>query len=485
MSVPTALRPALDDGTATFDTDRLLRETMAFARQLQARDVRVLATQMDNGPAWIVADLAARDAGVVHVPLPPFFGPQQVQHALQSAGADALLFHSRLGASRLAEAEPIPLMGEDLALAPLAFAPRDLPAGTRTITFTSGTTGTPKGVCLGGEAMQAVAAGLAQALAPLAIGRHLCALPLAVLLENVAGVLAPLSVGATCIVPPLESVGWTGPASFDPARFDDAVRRHAPHSVILLPQMLAAWTAFLQSRQAAAAPSLRFAAVGGARVGENLLRAARACGIPAHEGYGLSEGASVQTLNLPGADWPGSAGRPLPHANARIAADGEIEIAGSLFLGYAGDAAPVPAWWPTGDLGTIDARGFLHVVGRKKNVLITSFGRNVSPEWVEALLCEQPGIAAAVVFGDGEPALSAVLWPAAVRHEGLQGQVERANALLPPYARIARWTEARRPLTPASGLATANGRPRREAIWQLHRDQLAAPAAHPSQEDMA
>lgn len=76
-------------------------------------------------------------------------------------------------------------------------------------------------------------------------------------------------------------------------------------------------------------------------MGAPLLAAARALGIPAYEGYGLSEGASVQTLNLPGRDRPGSAGAALPHAQLRIAADGEIEVAGSLFSGYLGQATPV------------------------------------------------------------------------------------------------------------------------------------------------
>ena len=173
--------------------------------------------------------------------------------------------------------------------------------------------------------------------------------------------------------------------------------------------------------------------MGGAAVGAKLLiAAARALGIPAYEGYGLSEGASVQTLNLPGADRPGSAGRALPHARLRVAADGEIEVAGSLFGGYLGDPTPRPAWWPTGDLGSIDADGFLHCSGRKKNVLITAFGRNVSPEWVETALRGEPAIAQAVVFGDGQPALSAVLWP--LRRDAddaaLQAAVDAANATL-------------------------------------------------------
>jgi len=134
----------------------------------------------------------------------------------------------------------------------------------------------------------------------------------------------------------------------------------------------------------------------------------------------------------------------------------------------------VPEWWPSGDLGRIDEDGYLHVSGRKKNLLITAFGRNVSPEWVETALRSQPALLQAVVFGDGAPALSAVLWPAqpAADDAALQAAVDTANATLPDYARIARWTRGRAAFDAHSGLATANGRPQRSLILQRHADRL-------------
>ena len=229
-------------------------------------------------------------------------------------------------------------------------------------------------------------------------------------------------------------------------------------------------------------------AVGGAAVGLRAIHAARAVGLPAYEGYGLSEGASVQTLNLPGSDRPGSVGRPLPHALLRVADDGELLVAGTLCAGYLGDSqrdgdAPL-TWWPTGDLGRIDDEGFVHVLGRKKHVLITAFGRNVSPEWVETALHGEPALAQAVVFGDGAPALSAVLWP---RHDvlpdaALHAAVQAANAALPDYARVRRWVRARAEFSAESGMSTTNGRPQRAAIWQRHADALSAQSTpQPSQ----
>lgn len=470
---------SLNDGQRRIDHAALQAQVAALARTLRDQGTRVLATVMDNSPAWVVADLAAAQAGLVHVPLPVFFTPAQMAHATRAAGVDGVLTGAPL-AALWPRAAPLPceVAGQPLTLLRLPATAVPLPAGTAKITFTSGTTGTPKGVCLSGPAMRRVADGLAQALQPLGITRHLCALPFAVLLENIAGLMAPLSQGAECIVLPLAEVGLQGSSRFDAACLQAAVERHQPHSLILLPQMLRAWAGWLRHHQQRAPASLRMVAVGGASVGAALIQAARAVGIPAHEGYGLSEGASVQTLNLPGADRPGSAGRALPHAQLRLAADGEIEIRGSLFAGYLGDPSPVPAWWPSGDLGEIDAEGFVHVRGRKKHVLITAYGRNVSPEWVETALRSEGAIAQAVVFGEAQAALSAVLWPMqpAASDAELQAAVDAANQTLPDYARVGHWVRAGAAFTVETGLATANGRPQRPAILAQHADALAAAA---------
>ncbi len=472
---------ALEDGHHRLSRAELHTQTESLAHQLRGQQTRVLATLMDNGPAWVVADQAAAQAGVVHVPLPVFFTAVQVQHTLRAAGVDTVLTAPALAAQWPGSHAHTTVAGQRLAWVRLPAAPVPLPEGTAKITFTSGTTGAPKGVCLSASGMATVADALVQAMAPLDIRRHLCALPFAVLLENLAGVLAPLRRGALLITPPLQQLGLVGSSSFDAAVFNAAVARHQPHSVILLPQMLRAWTGHLHRAGQRAPASLKFVAVGGAAVGEGLLHAARMVGIPAHEGYGLSEGTSVQTLNLPGADLPGSAGRALPHAQLRVAADGELEVAGSLFLGYLGDAVPAPTWWPTGDLGHIDAQGFVHVHGRKKNVLITAYGRNVSPEWVETGLRTHPAVAQAVALGDGEATLSAVLWPMSAQtpDSALQQAVDQTNATLPDYARVGRWVRAVAPFNAESGMATANGRPQRPRVAQAHADALGLLAAAP------
>lgn len=470
-------RLAVQDASQSLSYADLARQVDACAERIAARPARparVLASVMDNGADWIILDLACLQLGIVHVPLPLFFTPAQWLATIDAAGADVVAGPDSLAPILLERGFEASSGRPD---SPSLFhRPADavtLPDRTVKITFTSGSTGAPKGVCLGAEEMLAVASGLAAATRPLQVRRHLTALPLPVLLENIAGVYAALIEGAAMITQPLARIGLQGSSRFDPAMFHAALAASDAQSAIVLPQMLRAYTGWLRTTGARAPSGLRLLAVGGAAVGRELLAAARAQGLPAYEGYGLSEACSVQTLNLPGDDCPGSAGRRLPHAQVRIAPDGEIEVAGSPALGYLGQDTALPRWLPTGDLGRLDDAGFLHVQGRKKNLLITGFGRNVSPEWIEVLLTSQACIAQAVVLGEGQAELGAVIWPQPGFGEAqLHAAIERTNGALPDYARIGPWMLARDEFTVASGLSTANGRPRRDAISALHADQL-------------
>lgn len=477
-------RAILSDGSAQLDAAALAQRVASLVAALQARrEPRApLAILADNSPEWLAADLATQQLGVTLVPLPLFFTPPQWAHVLQASGAGAVL------------APP------DAPLAPLGFGtPRDCggplqlyqatapgqarpapPDGTQKITFTSGTTASPKGVCLGSAQQWELARALRQGVAPLRLQRHLCLLPFAVLLENIAGPYTAMLSGATTICPPLAEVGLAGASQFDPQRCLDAIARYQAESVIVLPQMLHALLAALAPDDRRAA-SLRFIAVGGAKVPARLLAAARARGLPVYEGYGLSECCSVVALNLPGRERAGSVGQPLPHRPLRIAADGEIEVGGAL-AHYLGQAPAYGGWLATGDLGHLDADGYLYIDGRKKDILITGFGRNVSPEWPESALLGSGLLAQALVVGDGQPWLAALLVPAAphITLAQLQQAVDLANQELPDYAQLRRWTLVP-PFTPANGLATANGRPRRAAIQQQHAALIASLYDHTEQ----
>jgi long-subunit acyl-CoA synthetase (AMP-forming) len=470
---------ALRDEHATFTYGELVAQMERFASELARRNVRALGVLTDNSPAWVVTDLAAIQAGITLVPLPGFFSDAQLRHALTDAGVDAILTDQPLRFSVLGgigpESTRLDVAGTALSLLRTQAAPCRLPAGVAKITYTSGTTGTPKGVCLSAAAMEAVAASLLEAVGAEAPQRHLSLLPLATLLENIGGVYLPLLAGTTCVVPGLEHVGLRGAAGLDAARMVGALRRYQATSAILIPQMLQALVSALD-QGAEPLEHLRFLAVGGAPVSPRLLARARALGLPAYEGYGLSECASVVALNVPGRDRPGSVGRPLPHVSLRFAADGEIEVAGSLFQGYLGPReTPRDAFWPTGDIGHLDESGFLHLTGRKKNMFITSFGRNVAPEWIERELTLSPAIAQAAVFGEARPWNVAVILPrAGATRAEVEAGVRGANRELPDYARVSAWIAADEAFCVMNGQFTATGRPRRAEILKLYGARLDA-----------
>jgi long-subunit acyl-CoA synthetase (AMP-forming) len=193
------------------------------------------------------------------------------------------------------------------------------------------------------------------------------------------------------------------------------------------------------------------------------------------EGYGLTECGSVVCLNRPEATRDGSVGRPLPHARVSIV-EGEIQVEGARALAYLGGEALPDGPVRTGDLGYQDDEGYVHITGRRKNVFITAFGRNVSPEWVESELLAHPAIAQAVVWGEAQADNVAVLVPrrADIDDARLARALADINAGLPDYARVARFVRAGAPFTAEAGLMTANGRPRREAILGRYQAEVDA-----------
>jgi len=341
--------------------------------------------------------------------------------------------------------------------------------GTAKITYTSGSTGQPKGVCLSLAQMEAVAGSLVESLGADVAGVHLPILPLGVLLENVAGLYSVVLAGCVYHAAGLADVGFERPFAPDFARMVRAVIETEATSLILPPEILRGFIA-AKTAMAAQTPRLTLVAIGGAKVSAQLLQTARAASVPVFEGYGLSECGSVVALNTPHAARAGSVGKVLPHLNVMIGDDGEIIVGPRPFLGYVGGPAQIGPV-RTGDIGGLDADGFLRVSGRKTNTLITAYGRNVAPEWVESELLAQPEIAQAMVFGEAQPALGALIVPFSptTPAQALQAAVDRANAALPHYARVLRW-KAVRPFDPARGELTGNGRPRRPTLLETYAD---------------
>ncbi|MGN7438746.1 MAG: AMP-binding protein [Alcanivorax sp.] len=405
-------------------------------------DVQTLGIALDNGIEWVLWDLAAVHANVPSIPIPPFFTQEQVFHSLQASGASHLL-----------TSEGMRSLGGG--------AKSVLPHGTAKVTFTSGTTGTPKGVCLSQNGMENVAHSLTEILDNEYAQKHLSILPMAVLLENIAGVYATLLAGGTVYIPSLKTIGFSNPFQPDFQTLAYYMKTYEITSAILVPELLRGLMAARVEL-----PDLKFLAVGGSKSSPTLISSARQCGFPVYEGYGLSECASVVSLNTPENDKIGSVGKVLPHIEL-TECDGEITIKNPAFLGYLGQEHD--GEFSTGDLGHLDADGYLTIDGRKKNVLITSYGRNISPEWVESQLLLCPEIAQAIVYGDAEPFLSALIVP--MSHDtDLASAIDRTNATLPEYAHIKNFSPVA-PFTVADGTLTGTGRPKREIILSKYQTQ--------------
>ncbi|GAA5042178.1 AMP-dependent synthetase/ligase [Nocardia callitridis] len=169
---------------------------------------------------------------------------------------------------------------------------------------------------------------------------------------------------------------------------------------------------------------------GGGPLGARLGHFFRGVGVTIYEGYGLTETTAAITVNTPGHIRVGSVGRPLDGHAAKIAEDNELLLRGPVvFNGYwgnteASEEALVDGWFKTGDLGAIDGDGFVTITGRKKEIIVTAGGKNVSPGVLEDSLRAHPLISQVMVVGDGKPFVGALI---TLDPESLPGWLQRNN----------------------------------------------------------
>jgi long-chain acyl-CoA synthetase len=185
---------------------------------------------------------------------------------------------------------------------------------------------------------------------------------------------------------------------------------------------------------------VKLALTGAAPIDTDILEFFRAAGIWVLEGYGMTETSAVHTLNTIDEHRFGTVGRPLPVCKVKIADDGEILMGGpNVFKGYydnpeATDETLVDGWLHSGDLGELDADGYLSVTGRKKDLIITSSGKNVSPSNIENALKLCRWISQAIVYGDRRPYLTALLTLDADEAGALAEHVGASSSQLPALA---------------------------------------------------
>ena len=481
---------ALSDGKRNVTYAQSNSLINAVANWLKQYPISSLGLYGDNTLEWVIVDLAALKNEIMVLPIPPFFTDEQVDHLLHSSEIISVVAAS--DEPKLAHFSERHTFDTDefcFSLSRMVTHKSDVkqdlplwPKATQKLTFTSGSTGQPKGACLSLTHIETTASSISSVVAPLKVNAHLCISPFATLLENIAGIYVPLLSGGLIHVRRMAEVGFHQMSQFDPSLFLKTLIQTQTESMILVPQLLLALVT-LKENGFPVPSSFKFIAVGGGTVSEALLNRAQALDLPLFQGYGLSECGSVVTLNRLGANRLGSVGQCLPHAQIKISDAGEILIKGASMLGYLNEAplnasapnvnGPHLPWLATGDLGFIDEDGFVFINGRIKNLIITAFGRNLNPEWPEAKLTQKLAIQQAVLFGNGLTENVAIV----VARKGysaaaVKKAVSEVNQELPDYAKISRYQLAEEPFTSSNGLATANGRPKRQAIERKFHDSI-------------
>ncbi|MEQ1572554.1 MAG: AMP-binding protein, partial [Myxococcota bacterium] len=433
-----------------------------------------------NGPDWLALDLALIAEGAIGVPLYDRLSDEEIAALVADCGASLVL-----RAPDLVEllSQPGPL-GEP--------APRE-PTAPVTLVYTSGTSGEPKGAILTDAGLAFVVEAASDALARATGGDDavfhylpLCFAGSRIVAWTCLARGRPLTLG-TDPTKLLEEVPAAAPTWFlnvplvleRVRRGVDAALAQRPAPVRGLvaralrpgPQRgLSRWLAdrlVFSKVRARLGPNLKFLVCGSAALSPETQRWFEGIGIPVLQVYGLTETTAIATMDDPRDARQGWVGRALPGVELRLV-EGELQVRGpNVFAGYwnrpeATAAAFDGEWLRTGDQCELDD-GRLAVVGRVRDVLVLSSGHNVAPEPLEAKLAEAPGVEQVVVLGHARPHLVAL-----VVGDAAGIDLEAFNADLPHYRRI-RAVAAIEPLTPESGLLTANRKLKRRVIADHYR----------------
>jgi long-chain acyl-CoA synthetase len=422
-----------------------------------------IAILSENRPEWVIADFACLLVGAVVVPVYATLTPEQTAYILRDAGVRAIFVSTQKQLDKVlqiqaetsverivsmnASASPLCLQWNELA----STGPRERdaqfderarqarPEDLATIIYTSGTTGTPKGAMLThGNMASNIACSLAGfdihpgqtsiSFLPLShvTARHVdfallrrgVTLAYVPFLDQLPQALAEIHPAIFVGVPRvyekvhaqvvLKAQGFLKKAVY---RWGLSVGRRHREEILAgqIPGSLAwklANRLFYSKVRAGMGGQAEVFISGGAPLGCDLAEWYATIGIRIHEGYGLTETSPVIAVNNPQAHKLGTVGKPLSNLQIRIADDGEVWVCGpSVFKGYwnkpeeTQNAFDGP-WFKTGDIGNVDADGFLSITDRKKDLIKTSGGKFIAPQPIENSLKHNPLVAEAVVLGD-------------------------------------------------------------------------------------
>ncbi|WP_086840908.1 class I adenylate-forming enzyme family protein [Amycolatopsis kentuckyensis] len=397
---------AVSDGTRSLTNAQWLGRVRATAAYLRERGIGpgdVVAVKLTNRIEFVLLLFAAWRIGATVTPVNPSMTDVEVARQLDDSAARLLV--AETGAAAVGEVTTVTVGDLSEASAQRDQAVPADPSALALLIYTSGTTGVPKGVMLDHANLDAMAEMGRRALKIGPGDRCLLVLPLFHVNGIVVSVLMPLLAGASVVIAD----------RFTPQTFFDVVERHRPTYFSAVPtiyRMLAA----LPDAVRPDTSSLRFGICGAAPASADLLSRFEArYGFPLVEGYGLSEGTCASTINpVDGPRRAGTVGVAFPGQEIRIlgpdgtavesGVDGDVVVRGpNVMRGYLGrpeDTARVvvDGWLHTGDVGHLDADGYLTLVGRSKDMIIRG-GENIYPKEIEDVLTGDPAVLEAAVIG--------------------------------------------------------------------------------------
>ena len=450
-----------------------------------------IAIYANNSVAWASTGLGAQTAGGLFVPIYPASTPEQVAYIL---GHAEIKYVFATGAELMARLERVPNKPTVVDLCDMAWAAEaaardaadpalvdarlaavslDQPAE---MLYTSGTSGNPKGVPLSHRNVGRNGADWLECNAPL-------------LAENDLDLLwLPMSHifgwGELCAG---NLLAWETYLA-TPADVLDLLPKIKPHVFMSVPAYWEKLARAIASSdlERVTGGRLRFCLSGGAGLKVEIKQQLHAVGLLIIEGYGLTETSPTLTLNRPDAFRFDTVGKPLPSLELRLDTDGEILARGdNVFAGYFKDPAATAAaftedgWFRTGDVGRWTEDGFLQIIDRKKDILVTAGGKNVPPANIEAKFVDDPVIERVVVYGDARSYLVAAVWarpevPAGELQALVAARVDAINGELARYESIKRFFIAERPLSVEDGTLTSSLKLRRKAVYDRLRDKFEA-----------
>jgi long-chain acyl-CoA synthetase len=457
------------------------------------------AVYAHNSVAWGAAALGIQAAGAVMVPIYPASTAEQVAYVVGHAGVRALFvgggeLRARISGLPVEHVVDLVCDWATICATPDDGAPDRSAVDARVaaidldapglLLYTSGTSGNPKGVPLTHRNVGVNAGDWLRCNAPLLETgyRDLLWLPM----SHIFG------FGELCLGNTLEWETWMA----SPADALQVLPDVAPEVFFSVPaywEKLARgvlaeageWGDREARRRALVRQSggrLRFCLSGGAGLKVEIKELLKDCGLLVIEGYGLTETSPTLTLNRPDAYRFDTVGKPLPSVELRLDDDGEILARGpNVFGGYFQDPEATRAaftddgWFRTGDVGRWTDDGFLQIVDRKKDILVTAGGKNVPPANIEARFADDPVIERCVVYGDARPYLVAALWVRAGASETeIAARVDAANAGLARFETIKKWFVCAEPLTVEGGTLTSSLKLRRKAVYTRYRERFEA-----------